>query len=473
MSINKKLVTLTLAALFVLGFTVAGTGCGDDENGSQSDADADSDTDSDTDTDADSDPETDPEVLQDHCPTELVEKGKEWVCTVSETITDDQKWIPEISYVLQGLVFIGDGTKETTLTIEPGTVIYGDTTSPSSLIIQRNSKIYAVGTSTNPIVFTSAKAEGDRNPSDWGGVVINGNAPINICASQPCEATGECDTGLYGGDNPKDNSGEFAYVRIEFAGYQYDPETEFNGLALQGVGSGTKIHHIQIHKCSDDSLEFFGGTANVSHIVLTGTGDDLFDWTQGWNGKAQFVCAQQHADIQAERGIEADNLEQDNDASPRAKPILSNFTLIGQKDNAGDTLGIKLRRGTAGNLSNFVIMGFDQCINIDNDATWAQVTSGAATIDYSIIPDISCLDDQDSTGNLESDWWNAGTGNIVGDSKLQAPQNETAPNFMPKTDSPVLGAGQAPSDSFFDNVDFIGCMGTEDWTKGWTDYPTN
>ncbi len=40
--------------------------------------------------------------------------------------------------------------------------------------------------------------------------------------------------------------------------------------------------------------------------------------------------------------------------------------------------------------------------------------------------------------------------------------------WVPSAGSPLLGAGQAPSDSFFDSADFIGAIGTDDWTAGWT-----
>lgn len=470
MFLRKKVFTSIVAFTLASSGLLLAAACDDDEDPGTTDGDADSDSDGDSDTDV----ETDSEELAKHCPEgDLTQEGDVWLCTLSGEITEDQDWISEISYLLTGTVFIGDGEATTDLTIAPGTVIFGDTTSPSALVIQRNSTIHAVGTADNPIVFTSAKEEGKRAPSDWGGVIINGNAPLNLCDDLPCEADGECETGTYGGDDAADNSGEMAYVRIEFSGYQIDPETEFNGLALQGVGSGTKLHHIQIHKTSDDSIEFFGGTAQVNYLLLTGTGDDSFDWTQGWSGKAQFVCVQQHVGIEAERGIEADNLEDNNDATPRSMPTLSNFTLVGQPDNAGDTLGIKLRRGTAGALSNFVIIGYDECINIDNDATWAQVADGTLTIDYSIIPEIACLNDGDDTGNLESEWWNEGTGNLEDDAMLTDPQNETAPDFTPESDSPVLGAGQQPSGSFFEDADFMGCMGDDDWTAGWTAYPKN
>ena len=59
------------------------------------------------------------------------------------------------------------------------------------------------------------------------------------------------------------------------------------------------------------------------------------------------------------------------------------------------------------------------------------------------------------------------------DTPLEDPFNEGSPNFLPKADSAPLGAGMAPSDSFFDDVDHIGAFGEDDWTAGWTAYPAN
>ncbi len=149
---NFKRATLVMSSLlmmtvFAMPFV---SGCSDEEDDASSDGDSDSDSDgdsdgdTDSDTDSDADMETDSEVLQEYCPVDLEKKGDAFLCTVKGTLTDDQEWVPEVSYLLKGLVFIGDGDKETSLTIRPGTVIFGDTTSPSALIVQRNSKIQQI-----------------------------------------------------------------------------------------------------------------------------------------------------------------------------------------------------------------------------------------------------------------------------------------------------------------------------------------
>ena len=87
----------------------------------------------------------------------------------------------DTTYILQGYVKVSNGA---TLTIQPGTKIVGDTLVPgSSLWVLRGSKIMAEGTAAAPIVFTSQRAEGNRAPGDWGGLVIVGNAPINRTAN--------------------------------------------------------------------------------------------------------------------------------------------------------------------------------------------------------------------------------------------------------------------------------------------------
>ena len=447
---------LFAAALMMLTIAFASatlTSCGDD-------------SDDDKDTEKNDNDGTENDIaLEDHCPGELDADIEPALCTISGgEYTEDYTWIEDIQYLLDGRVFIGDGDGETTLTIEPGTLILGNAGDKdgAALIIQKNSKIMAVGKEDNPIVFSSSKEEGKRAEGDWGGLVINGNAPINVCDKKDCESEGEGETGMYGGTDKKDNSGVLKYVRIEFSGKQLTEDSEFNGLALQGVGSGTTIDYIQIHRTSDDSLEFFGGTAEVSHMLLTGCGDDGFDWTQGWSGKAQYVVIEQADDIETNRGIEADNLSDNNDAEPRANPTLSNFTIIGSPKNTGDTLGVMLREGTAGTLKNFVITGFEKCIDVDHDATWAQADSGKLSIDYSLVESDDCFAvDDDESSLVKDDFFDKGSHNIIDDPDLDG--------WVPSSGSPVLGAGDSST-----GADFMGAIGDEDWTDGgWTDFPEN
>src|SRR6187431_2814668 len=147
-------------------------------------------------------------------PSDLNESGQK---EITETITTNTTWTADKKYLLKGNVYVQAPAE---LTIEAGTVILGDKVTKGALIVSRGAKIHAVGTATDPIVFTSSAPKIYRNYGDWGGVVILGKANNNQSANQLIEgisaATG--DNGKYGGTTDDDNSGEFQYVRIEFAG---------------------------------------------------------------------------------------------------------------------------------------------------------------------------------------------------------------------------------------------------------------
>ncbi len=162
------------------------------------------------------------------------------VVVLSGKITEDTKLTSDYKYLLRSGVFIETGA---TLDIEAGTTIYGEGASNGTLIISRGAKIQANGTAAKPIVMTCDQAPGSRARGQWSGLIVNGAAPINVGA----EAFGEGDTGAYGGTNPADSSGTLKYVRIEFAGIEFSPDNELNGIAFQGVGSGTAVDYIQVH----------------------------------------------------------------------------------------------------------------------------------------------------------------------------------------------------------------------------------
>ena len=211
--------------------------------------------------------------------------------TQNKTLTADKRWL------LSGQVKV---TQKATLTIEPGTTVCGDATDPqkvSFLNIDQDAKLVADGSREKPIVFTSSRKPGERRTSDWGGVVLRGRAPINLppgdgsaCGSLEGNAGSYGPCGTLRSD---DSSGVLRYVRIEFAGREVAPDNELNGLTFGGVGSGTVIDYVQVHRGSDDAFEFFGGTVNVRHLVATGALDDSFDWDQGYSGKGQFLVSQQ------------------------------------------------------------------------------------------------------------------------------------------------------------------------------------
>ena len=190
------------------------------------------------------------------------------------------------TYLLTGSVFV---TNNATLTIEPGTVIVGDFDSKASLTITKGAKIIAEGVETDPIIFTSNRSV--RKSGDWGGIIILGNAPTN--------KYGQGSTALfhdemssktylaanYGGDSINDNSGDFKYVRIEFAGKRSKKGGYLNGLTLAGVGNETVIDHVMVSYSGGNSIEVLGGSVNMSNIVSFKSSSNDFKFNFGSQAK--------------------------------------------------------------------------------------------------------------------------------------------------------------------------------------------
>lgn len=406
------------------------------------------------------------------------------VVTLQGNVTTDTTWTSNNAYFLNDIaVFVMAGA---TLTIEPGTYVIG-TGENSALVVARGAKIIADGTKARPIVMTSANAVGDRNRGDWGGLILNGNAPINTG-----EQDGEGNTGLFGGTDPNDSSGVLRYVRVEFAGIEFSPDNELNGIAFQGVGAGTVVDYIQVHFNLDDSVEFFGGTTQAKHLYLTGNADDTLDWVLGWQGKVQFACGIQRGD-DADQGIEADNLEGANNLEPRSNPTIYNGTFLGDPTNdfgSESDYGALLREGTAGTLRNLIIANFkEEAVNVDHDATVTQANSGALSFRNSLFfnnctapgdsslcsgpngGDQFALDTDLPGGFTTRDWILGEATNRIMDPLLR----DTyffAPDLRPALNSPALNKNfvvQPPDDGFFEPVDYIGCMSpVDDWSQGWT-----
>ncbi|HNW15970.1 MAG TPA: hypothetical protein PKM15_04645 [bacterium] len=335
----------------------------------------------------------------------------------------------------------------------------------------------AEGTKEKPIVFTSAKEDGERARGDWGGLLVNGWAPVN-CAGKtsPCQRQAETGVEWYGGDKADDNSGTLKYVRIEFTGFKINSEKEFNGLTLQGVGNKTTIEYIHTHMGNDDAIEFFGGTVNAKYILCTGAGDDNLDWTFGFSGKIQHVMIEQYED-EADKGIEADTNDKQLDDTPVSMPTVSNVTIIG---TANSSTGMIFRAGTGGKLHNVLVTGNPKCLDIDEEQTFKYAEEGKLGFKNTILSCTKNFDMEDekdeeenpiadawpTSGNTLELWFEGQTGNsVVADPKLDG--------WLPKSDSPALGNGVKPDDSFFDAVDYIGAFKDVDWTEGWTEFPKN
>jgi len=383
-------------------------------------------------------------------------------------------------YSISGRTDVGDdrgadpanpvaGAQQGVLTIEPGVRIFGSA-GLDYINVQRGSQIFAEGTSTNPIILTSRQniegTTGADSIGQWGGLVISGRAPIASCPAGTtppninCVATFEGGVALYGGNSPNDNSGRLRYVQVRYAGFEIQPNRELNGITFNGVGAGTSLEYIQVHNGSDDGMEFFGGTANLKHVVITGADDDSVDTDEGWRGGIQYLIVRQRANG-GDRGFEESSVGVQ--AAYNSQPKFANYTVIGSgRTGAGDIQ--LLNTGTGGRFVNGIHVSANPataCLDVDTPSTvaaaprWDSVLFSCAT---------AFRADSDVDGAATQALFAAGTNNNASHtSTLNGFVNGANETAATATDPKTIYA-------FFDTTNYVGAVrdASDTWWQGWT-----
>ena len=281
---------------------------------------------------------------------------------LSGVYTQDLSLDTNIQYIVNGPVLMAAGT---TLTVPAGMTVKAAPVGVNAYIaIQQGARIIANGTANNPIVFTSNAAT--PSTGDWGGLVVCGSASINSTAIGSTETSTTEVGGLsYGGNTDEDDSGSLEYVRIEYAGGAIDGNSELNGLSLYAVGNGTNIDYVQIYQGSDDGVEFFGGTVNVSHLSVVGSEDDSVDWTEGYAGTLTDVYVKHTASHDKAFECDGYNTDFSNAGGYFSAPNITNVSIVGANDGGE---AIRLRAGTQGIFTNVLISDFAEGFDLDGDS---------------------------------------------------------------------------------------------------------
>jgi hypothetical protein len=442
--------------------------------------------------------------LRDYAGTRVLKTAYMKISVVTEqvrvtgSISANTTWVSTKSYLLNGIVTVKNGA---TLTIEPGTVVEGAPGSapPSALLVTRDGKLVAEGTKSRPIIMTSSQKVGERKRGDWGGLVMLGKAPINVGANQSgntnaagtfyIEGLNATDDGLYGGSDANHSCGSLSYVRVEFAGAILSPNNELNSFTFGGCGKGTMAHHLQATYGLDDSFEWFGGTMDAKYLVGGLGADDYVDFQLGWTGRLQYGIFYQSPDSKGNRGIEGDNSEYNNAATPWSNPTMYNLTFIGSGAVGFDessSPGVFLRRGARATINNTVVTNFfSGALEFTDANTQAQVTQGNVTMNGFLAwnnsrgtngantlagqitnaPSRAFADGTTSPGKADNF--------VIANPMMLRPSEYSDPDFRGTFGSPIFRAGwvSAPDDGFFDQTaTFIGGIGDEDWTEEWTSF---
>lgn len=439
------------------------------------------------------------------------------VAVINQNITESRTLYADTVYSLSGFVHVANGA---TLTIQPGTRIEGDFAVPgSSLFVLRGARIMALGEANAPIVFTSARAEGLREPGDWGGLILIGNATINRAGPPDIEIEGT-GTGpdnpplaYNGGTNDADNSGTLRYVRVEFAGFATAPDQELNSFTMAAVGSGTTMEYLQAVSGLDDHFEWFGGTVDGRYLVSYESGDDHFDMSEGFRGRLQHLIAYQARRVVPRaiagspstdpQGIENDGCNgsgcTDGQLSaPYTIPLVANFTLVGTGpglvDQTSGGIGMMLRRGTGGYYVNGVVARWPRAaISLRDQSTLDRVAAGDLQLSHLYLADNGEVFQEASGSTVQGEVPLAANNITVGSDGSTAdlftglpsgqPANGASFDWTPAAGSPIAtgglasftGAVAARAGGYATGTPYLGAASPTGakWWQGWTVYAWN
>jgi len=439
--------------------------------------------------------------------------------TLEGRIDKDMTLTRDKTYILKGKVYIvGDHT----LKVEAGTTIKGSYSGSdvAVLVISRGSKLVANGTVDAPIVFTSSSPS--PASGDWGGIVLCGKANINTAFAGTGGGQGILEVeggvnnangdGLAGGGttpNDDDSSGVLTYVRIEYAGYAFQPDKEVNSLTMAAVGRKTVIDHVQVTYAKDDAYEWFGGTVNCKYLIAYKTQDDDFDTDNGFSGSVQFgliIRDSLIADLSKSEAFESDNNSTGTTATPQTKAVFSNVSAFGPLatlSNVGNSnfLGsaAQIRRNSSISIFNTALVGWPSGIEIsdkDGTATSGNITAGTLQLSGIFIAGcrkpINFVSGPNTVaGTTEASvttWFTSNTKNkgsmTLDEIRITRPFDYANPDFIPFGTSPLVlptGASNTNFDDpiltarpFIQKVDFVGAIAPSgayaNWHKGWTRY---
>ncbi len=333
------------------------------------------------------------------------------------SITGTRTLDASIIYTITGPVIVENGGD---LVIPAGTIIKAKKGFNYYILVLQGGKIHVNGTAENPVTMTADIDNAE--PGHWGGLIINGRAPLSGGTIGSTEISSAFQ---YGGTDVHDNSGKITYLILSYTGARSSADVEHNGLTLNGVGEGTVIENLYIPYGSDDGVEFFGGTVNVKNLLVVNSDDDMFDFTQGYAGtleNAYGIWEVGYSSTESDpRGMEVDgNL----DGNFPTQPGQSNFTV------KNVTFDLRLANATDSDVSN-VTNKMQDVIKIRRSAKVNVINAllkGTGTV-------VDLIDFTDGKGN----------GDVT--SKISLTNNLSSGQVLGKQVNPVTGYSDAKIES--------------------------
>jgi hypothetical protein len=375
------------------------------------------------------------------------------VVSVGDNITEDFTMETGKTYLLTDDITVEAGA---TLTIQEGVTVLGQYVEEDldsddvnktryRLTIDAGAVIDAQGTAENPIVMTSERApDGEAEAGDWMGLRINGEEGVS--------------------------SGTLTYVRIEYGGALLAGGDTEPALRLQQVDQATTIDYLQVFRSVDEGIRARGGSVNMRHLMITECRNSSvgFDDQDGvaYDGSVQYFI------VQSSTFAEKDgrDLEVRDDAIVR----IANMTMIGSGVDIedGDLSAIRVRSSAGGILIfNSIIAEYsDDGLRLDAPDNITGI-DGEFVLAYSYLFRLggdATRDDADPENMPLPFETESGTYFVT--ISEDAPTDAAGIGVADYTPDAAVASDYNSTDlgDFFSEASFIGAVGSENWTSGWS-----
>jgi len=396
----------------------------------------------------------------------------------------------DTNYLVKTVITRGSGQ---ILEVEPGTVVrMADKT---AIVIEKGGRLVANGTPEQPIVFTSSALKGTAGPQ-----FISFTQGIGSPNALPGQHTWY-GIRIEGGGAM---SGTLNYVRIEYAGRDTTA-----ALTLRNLGTEDQISHVMVSYASENpAFRFSGGNVNASYLISYASFHEDIDISNGYKGKLQNLLLQRHPffallDLSS-------RLSSVMIGDTTTNPIISNLTVIGPDGQLGQNLeylrtevpvgvtgpgkvaALLVRDRANFRIRNAVFMGFPKGgFFLDSKSSAISLVDGKSELTHSqihsndparvfLIPDglyPPYTSSDFKTFMLAPRFSNAAPLETSVFQYKDPYAYDIFPDAAPLDGSPLLqGAdfsGSDFADPFFQKVNFVGAMGSEDWRKGWANFIPN
>lgn len=386
---------------------------------------------------------------------------------VGRRVARDESWHCGVIWELREDTYV----HEAELTIEAGTVI--EAWPGVSLIIEDGSRLDVEGTREAPVVIQRETTTTYRSGDEWKGLYLLGHAPVlngdGDSIRRDVSGLDERYTqyGAEGGGDDAYGCGVLRFLRLEFGGQLGGNDVA--SLFVGGCGSETTIEFVQAHESAEDGIEIHGGGFDMRHIIVTNPDEDAVQWERGWDGTLQYYIG--YLPLASDEHVLQANGPLDGQ-TPLSNAVVANMTGVASTTRTRELASVD---GSALLIANSIGIFRERFLLLDSAQRIDDIEVRNSVLDSVLFGD----EQEDGRTyfdpmSLDGSWAPPNSDNDDDDPMLVDGTGILGVSERSWRASAAGIPGVLPVG--LDPTDYVGAVDpdpeVQEWTEGWTAYPT-